>query len=243
MAKITLLGTGTCQLQPARRASSVLVEVDDLRLVYDMGRGIADRLSALGLRQDDVEHVVISHFHPDHVSDLVPFLHAASWSQVDPRTVDLNLYGPPGTETLVAGMMELYGAGALGRETWNLNVHEIDDQGFSVAGRSVDFVDLPPAGNRGLGLTVGESRLVLTGDSGFHPQEVEFLRGVDLAIFDSGHLTDAEIVDLAAATGGALMVASHVYRPLDIPELQRRAEEQGFRGRLLLGEDLMTFTL
>ena len=34
--RIVLLGTGTCQLQEDRRASSVLVELDGLRLVFDL---------------------------------------------------------------------------------------------------------------------------------------------------------------------------------------------------------------
>ena len=45
--RVVLLGTGTCQLQAERRTSSVLVEVGGSRLVFDMGRGIADRLAAL----------------------------------------------------------------------------------------------------------------------------------------------------------------------------------------------------
>ncbi len=102
--RIVLLGTGTCQLQTHRMASSVLVELDDLRLVYDLGRGIANRLAEIGMKQDDVEHVVLSHFHPDHLSDLIPYLQATSWSRIDPRAKDLHpavartsvSFSPPG---------------------------------------------------------------------------------------------------------------------------------------------------
>ncbi|MEE8278853.1 MAG: MBL fold metallo-hydrolase, partial [Thermoanaerobaculia bacterium] len=83
--RLLLLGTGTCQLEAERTASSVLIELGDLRLVYDFGRGVTRRLAQLDLRQDEIEHVVISHFHPDHVSDLIPYLHAASHSPIDPR--------------------------------------------------------------------------------------------------------------------------------------------------------------
>ena len=57
--RLVLLGTGTCQLQEHRAASSVLIELADLRLVFDFGRGVATRLAALGLRQDDVAHVAL----------------------------------------------------------------------------------------------------------------------------------------------------------------------------------------
>ena len=86
MARLVLLGTGTCQLEDGRAASSVLVELDGLRLLFDCGRGIAARLAELGYRQDQLRHVVVSHFHADHVSDLIPLLQAGSWSRSDPRS-------------------------------------------------------------------------------------------------------------------------------------------------------------
>jgi ribonuclease BN (tRNA processing enzyme) len=89
MARLALIGTGTCQLEDGRTASSVLVELDGLRLVFDCGRGVAARLAELGYRQDQLRHVVVSHFHADHVSDLVPLLQAGSWSRTDPRSRDL----------------------------------------------------------------------------------------------------------------------------------------------------------
>ncbi|MEM9599071.1 MAG: ribonuclease Z [Acidobacteriota bacterium] len=241
--RLVLLGTGTCQLGGGRRASSVLLELGDLRLVYDLGHGIADRLAEIGLRQDDVRHVVISHFHPDHVSDLVPYLHGAAWSQVDPRTVDLHLYGPPGLQTLIESLFQVFGAGVLERDAWRVHLHEVTADRLEIEGRTFEWCDLPPAGNRGLGFELHGRRYGLTGDSSFHRQEVEFLAGRDLAVFDSGHLTDDEIVDLAAATGARRLIASHVYRPLDLPVLQRRAEARGYGGRLEMGEDLMEIAL
>ena len=122
--RLVLLGTGTCQLQLHRMASAVLIELEGLRLVFDFGRGIAHRLVELGLRQDDVEHIVLSHFHPDHFSDLVPFLHAAAWSRTDPRKRDLHVYGPAGLERRLDGLLELFGRDALGRPCWALRLHE-----------------------------------------------------------------------------------------------------------------------
>lgn len=243
MNRMMLLGTGTCQLETARRASSVLLEIDGLRLVYDLGRGIADRLASLGLKQDDVEHVFISHFHPDHISDLVPYLHAGAWSQTDPRSRDLHLYGPPGLKKVVHGLLDVFGPTALGRDSWSLHLTEVAGARVEIGGLELEVAHLPPAGNRGLATRVGGRRLALTGDSSFHAEEVTFLRGADLAVFDSGHLTDDEIVELAAESDARLLVCSHVYRPLDLPLLQSRAEQRGYSGKLLMGADLMAFDL
>lgn len=241
--RITLLGTGTCQLEPERKASSVLVELDGLRLVFDLGRGIADRLAEVGLRQDDVEHIVLSHFHPDHLSDLVPYLHGAAWSRTDPRHRDLHLYGPLGLEVQLMRLLGLFGPETLQREHFRLHLHEERGEDLAVAGRRLRYPDLPPAGNHGLGFTAGSTRVALTGDSSFHEQEIAFLAEADLAVIDSGHLEDEEIVELAVRAGTRHIVCSHLYRPIDGPELTRRARAEGYGGTISEGRDLQVFDL
>lgn len=241
--RLVLLGTGTCQLQEHRKATAALLELDGLRLVYDFGRGIADRLASLGLRQDDVEHVVLSHFHPDHVSDLIPYLQAAAWSRIDPRHVDLHVHGPEGLQVQLMRLLSLFGPHDLARDHYRVHLHEERSDRLSVAGREFDYGDLPPAGNRGLRFRSGGKTVALTGDSSFHEQEVEFLCGVDLAVIDSGHLEDKEIVELAARTQAGKIVCSHVYRELDVAALGVQACERGFRGELVLAHDLMSFEL
>lgn len=257
MDRVILLGTGTCQLLEERRASSVLVEVAGVRVVYDMGRGIADRLAHLGLRQDDVRHVVLSHFHPDHVSDLIPFLQAGAWSRIDPRTTDLHLWGPMGLEAQMHRLLGLFPADNLTRRSWRVHLHELrdDEQArgddglpyFEIEGVRFGWPDLPPADNHGLvfqaalGGDPGGRRLrvALTGDSLLHDALVDALGGCDVAVFDSGHLTDEEIVELMVRARTPRLVASHVYRELDVEGLLGRARERGFVGSLEVGRDLM----
>ena len=241
--RIVLLGTGTCQLQPHRMASSALIELGELRLVYDFGRGIAHRLVESGLRQDDVEHIVLSHFHPDHLSDLIPYLHAAAWSQIDPRRKDLNIYGPVGLEVQLMRLLSLFGPRTLVREHFDVHLHEIRRESFEIDGHELAFADLPPAGNHGLAVHHTGRTFAFTGDSSYHDQEVAFLRGVDLAIIDSGHLEDDEIVVLAARTQAPRIVCSHLYRELDEEELNTAARARGYTGRLIIGRDLMMFEM
>lgn len=242
--RLLLLGTGTCQLEAERCASAVLIEVADSRLVFDFGRGVTRRLVELGLRQDDVEHVVISHFHPDHVSDLIPYLHAASHSPLDPRGRDLTIWGPVGLRRLIEGYFELFGYDSLVvEERFRVRIEEVSDRSFAIAGRQFVFSHLPPAGNHGLKFSHRGRSYALTGDSHFHPQEVEFLRGVELAVIDSGHLSDEEIVALAVQSGARRLVCSHLYRELDEEDLGAQARREGFGGRILVGRDLMEFAL
>lgn len=224
-------------------ASSVMIELGELRLIYDLGRGIANRLAEVGLKQDDVEHVVLSHFHPDHLSDLIPYLQAASWSQIDPRSKDLHIYGPIGLEVQLMRLLGLFGPDTLVREHFRVHLHETRGDRLVIGAHAFDFVDLPPADNRGLKLTHTGRTYAFTGDSSFHQQEVAFLQGADLAVIDSGHLEDREILELAVATQVPCIVCSHLYRELDEKTINEKARAKGYAGRLIVGQDLMSFEI
>ncbi len=209
-------------------ASSVLVEAGGCRFLFDIGRGVSQRLVQSGLRQDDLKCLLLSHYHPDHISDLLPYLHAALYSQVDPRSCDLEIFGPPGLLDLAARMSDLLGAGAMEeQDRFRLRWHEVCPGPRSIGGLEVELFDLPPAGNQGVRFEVGTMKLALTGDSHFHQQEIDFLQGVDLAVIDSGHLESEELVDLAVTTGVPRIVCSHLYRDLEEATLNRRARERG----------------
>lgn len=243
MSSITLLGTGTCQIEHERRASSVLLELDGLPILFDCGHGVVQRLLEAGVRHDRLEHVILSHFHPDHVSDLISLMQAGAWSQRDPRSTDLHIYGPHGTRLLIDGLMDLFGPTSFSQPSYQVRVHEITHDSFSIGQHHFDFIDLPPANNHGLRFTWHGKCYAITGDSHFQEQEIYFLRNVDLAIIDSGHLSDEEIVELAVQSQARVIVCSHLYRELDIGRLQKQALEAGYKGTMIAGRDMMTFML
>lgn len=238
-----LLGTGTCQIEFERRASSVLIQLDGMPVLFDCGHGTIQRLLEAGVQHNELEHIVVSHFHPDHVSDLIPFLQAGAWSRRNPRTSDLHIYGPPGIQKLVDGFMDLFGASSLQQSSYSILVHELTEGQFSIGEYHFDYIGLPPSGNHGLRFTWKGKRYAMTGDSYFHQQEIAFLSNVDLAIIDSGHIEDDEIVQLAAASQAKTIVCSHLYREIDARYLQRLAGEAGYVGTILVGRDLMSFVL
>jgi len=243
MSSITLLGTGTCQIELERRASSVLIELDGMYVLFDCGHGVVQRLLDVGVQHKDVEHIIVSHFHPDHVSDLIPFLHAGAWSRRDPRSTDLHIYGPPGVQKLMEGFVDIFGLHAFQQASYHLVAHEINEGQINIGPHHLDFIDLPPAGNHGVRFDWKGRQYAMTGDSDFHEAEVAFLKNVDLAIIDSGHITDDEIVQLAVVSQAKMIVCSHLYRELDVHYLQAVADARGYRGTIVVGRDLMTFVL
>ncbi len=243
MSMLTLLGTGTCQIEHERRASSVLLELDGTLILFDCGHGIVQRLLDVGVHPNMLQHVVLSHFHPDHVSDLIPLLQAGAWSRSNQRRTDLHIYGPRGTHKLIDGYISIFGRSSFEQPTYTLVIHEIVEEHFAIDDHTFEFVSLPPAGNHGLRFTYNNKTYALTGDSYFHSQEIHFLRGVDLTVIDSGHIEDNEIVSLAIASQAKTVVCSHLYRELDASQLQAQAVASKYEGTIMVGRDLMTFVL
>jgi ribonuclease BN (tRNA processing enzyme) len=243
MSSLTLLGTGTCQIEYERRASSVLLELGSTYILFDCGHGVVQRLLEVGVQHNQVNHIVLSHFHPDHVSDLVPFLQAGAWSRRDPRTTDIHIYGPHGVRRVVDGLMNVFNPGSFQQPSYSVVVHELGEERFTIGSHAFDFVSLPPAGNHGLRFRSHGRRYAITGDSHFHAEEIAFLKDADLAIIDSGHIEDSDIVDLALASQAKHIVCSHLYREIDAPQLLSLARQRGYEGIISVGRDLMVFVL
>ncbi len=101
--RITLLGTGTPVLDPARQQSALLIEIGDEKLLFDTGRGVTTQLASISIPPRQVNPIFITHHHYDHICDLGEFL-LTSWH--NGREQPLSLYGPPGTAGIVAALFE-----------------------------------------------------------------------------------------------------------------------------------------
>lgn len=101
--RVSLLGTGGPRPDPLRQGPATLVETRDVRLLFDAGRGVATQLARLGIAPEQLDAVFITHHHFDHIGGLGDLLMAA-WNRG--FTKPLPVYGPRGTEVIVAALFE-----------------------------------------------------------------------------------------------------------------------------------------
>ena len=100
----TTLGTAAGPVLSAERSQPAnLLLVDGKPWLVDCGDGALERLAAAGFRAAQVETVYISHLHMDHIGGLQALL-GLRWMQ-SASTV-LTIYGPPGTDAVVAGLVQ-----------------------------------------------------------------------------------------------------------------------------------------
>jgi ribonuclease BN (tRNA processing enzyme) len=108
--RVTLLGTG--QLHPADRVQCGTL-IEDVPLLVDCGAGVYQRLHESAVDVEELEHVLLTHLHQDHVNDLVPIVGAKRHADSRPlpdgegrrdgesEQSPLTVHGPPGTERFV----------------------------------------------------------------------------------------------------------------------------------------------
>ncbi|MDI9617313.1 MAG: MBL fold metallo-hydrolase [Methanothrix sp.] len=240
---VTLLGTGAGIPQPDRAQSSLLIR-DEHLLLIDCGAGALFRLGELGLSPLEIETVLLTHLHLDHVADLLPlakarYLLGRPW---------LSVFGPAGTEQLVRSLQSLYPY----LHSIRLEVTEIEAGcrfelcGFSV--QSASAVHSVPA----LCYRIeGSSILTCSGDTEPNADVSELAAGSDLLVhecsfpdgFDvTNHTTPAALGRLVRDVGEILL--THFYpqcRGLE-DEMARTVEQlSGIRTRA--GRDLMRIPL
>jgi ribonuclease Z len=92
---VTLLGTGTPRPNPDRLGPSTLVEVNGMRLLFDVGVGATQRLTELNISLGSISHVFLTHYHSDHINGL-PDLLLTGWlaPPFGQRTEPLPITGP-----------------------------------------------------------------------------------------------------------------------------------------------------
>jgi len=101
--EITLLGTGSPLVDPLRAGPATLVRAGGATLLFDCGRGILMRAAAAGAQANQLTALLLTHLHSDHITDLNDVI-TSRWVTTFAPT-PLRVLGPPGTSTVVEGLL------------------------------------------------------------------------------------------------------------------------------------------
>jgi ribonuclease BN (tRNA processing enzyme) len=245
---LTCIGTGTAVPEPDRVCSGYLLEVDDLRILLDCGGGVVHNMARLGLGWQQITHLLLTHFHNDHIGD-VPLLFFAWKHGMRPsRSHPLHVIGPKGTRKLMGRMADVFGS-HLEEPGFDIKWRELD---ASQQLRLSDSVRLAGTPTKHTEHAVAwrieaESRsFCYTGDTGMDPDLAVFAQGVDLLLMECSlpdgesmptHLTPRGVAEMARLALPKRLLLTHVYPQLDrgaVPDLVRQA---GWPGRVDVAAD------
>lgn len=103
--QVTLLGTGCPVVSTERYGPAQVVRHGGTCVLVDCGSGVTQRLVAAGLTGCDVDALLLTHLHSDHIVDLFQLI-LSSWHQGRDRPQ--RIFGPRGTQRYVDGLMTLW---------------------------------------------------------------------------------------------------------------------------------------
>jgi ribonuclease Z len=192
--ELTLLGTGCPQCDPDRLGPANLVRHEGKSYLVDCGSGVTQRLVAAGSAGRDLEAILLTHLHSDHLVDLYQII-VSSWHQGRDRPQ--RIFGPIGTKRFVDGTMALWkpeldlriahekrpSTRALEIEVTEIEAGEIlRDRDLRISAVAVNHFPVKHA--FGFIFDAAGKRLALSGDTAYCPTLIEASRGADALVHE-----------------------------------------------------------
>jgi ribonuclease BN (tRNA processing enzyme) len=248
---VTILGSGTCVPSLKRSACSVLVETGGKKLLFDIGPGTMHRLLEVDTTIFDISYLFLSHFHPDHSGELVPFLFSTKYPDGTRRQQPLNIVAGKGFYTFFNKLKQVYGDW-IELAPGLLNLIELDNRDRDTfTGNRFSIASIPMKHNdESLAYrvmsTTGRS-VVYSGDTDMNDNLVLLAQDTDLLICESalpddlkvsGHLTPSLAGKIATRSNTKKLVLTHFYPDCDGIDIETQCRKT-YIGPLLLANDLM----
>jgi ribonuclease BN (tRNA processing enzyme) len=247
--KLVILGSGTCVPSLRRNAPANYLAIGGREVLVDCGSGTLLQLERAGKSYRDIDAVFLTHFHPDHVADLLPLLHALVATPGLDREKALSIVGPAG----VGEFYRKFISSLMWRKpTFPLEVTEATGR-LDMGSFFVFSAETVHSGESVAYRFEEEGRsVVITGDCDYDEGVIRLSEGTDLLMADCsfpnamkapGHLSPRECGLIAQKAGARKLVLTHLYFSPD-PESNRVTEAgEVFAGGIVLAEDLMEFDI
>lgn len=251
--RLVTVGTGTVVPDPDRASACHWIEHASTRMVTDCGAGALQGLARARLPWGEFDHLVISHFHADHIGEIPSLFFALRHGLEVPRGRPLDVWGPSGTRRLFDAWAEALGSWML-EPGFSVTIHELAPGVPAQIGAVRARPHSTPHTDESLAFRFEADGAALgyTGDTGPDEALAEFFRGVDLLLAEcslpdelvaDNHLSPARLARLASDAGVDRLVVTHVYpqlMALDAPQLIRSA---GYSGEITMAHDGLELNL
>lgn len=248
--KLTILGSGTGIVTARRGPAGYLVNVNNKSLLLDSGPGTLKKLADAGTGFDKVDYAIYTHFHPDHVADLISLLFALRIPGHSKREY-LTILGPTGMKDLYHNLLNVFD-NYLEPRGYDLTIKElfeshIDFEDFRISSSHVKHLDNSIAYRI---VSEGKS-LVYSGDTDYCESLINLAKDVDLLLIEcsypkhikhEGHLNATLAGRIARESNCKKLVLTHFYPICDEHDIVGQCKEE-FDGEIVAAEDLMVIEI
>jgi len=244
--ELTLLGTGTAVPRLERSSSACLLKANGKNILIDCGAGTLRRLLDTETTYHDIDLLLLTHLHPDHTADLVPFFFACHYSSV-PRTNPLYITGGKGTKHFLTRLNDIFGR-HLSSKHYALDIREVEDEEWEWEG--LEFTAKPVfhiPNSRAFAIEADGKKISFSGDSGYCRSLVELAQNSDLFVCEcalpdhekpENHLSPTLVGNIAAQANVSRLLLTHFYPEVESEPIEKIVRKH-FSGEIILGCDLM----
>lgn len=223
--KLTVIGCWAAYPKQNEACSGYLVEENETRVLLDCGHSVFSKLGQYtGI--NNLDAVVISHYHPDHYADLYALSHAvrsAIFRGI--RKKPLPVFMPGGNQIFdyFAGKEEL-------------QVHEITDNGKDQAGdlKLEFFMAKHLVSGFSVKASSPQSSIFYSGDTTYNKNLVQSSVGADILLIETtmvaaeqefavnrGHMSTRDVVAWGRASQPQMLVATHFWEGYDPGQVEK----------------------
>lgn len=237
-----------------RASPSIVLLSGRTCVLADCGPGSLRELVSAGIPHQRVSHVFLTHFHPDHCTDLIPFLFVTRSPRTLPERSPILLTGPVGIAEFLAGIRAPFSPW-LDLPEEILSVVSLPLMPLTTHDYGEFRVTSSPTGHTAAGLAycfeIEGQRIVYSGDTPFSPAVEELARDADLLLLEcsfpegqavKGHLTPSEAGRLAQRARARWLVLLHFYPETLASDIAGPVRRE-FSGTLTLAVDRLEITL
>lgn len=236
--KVTVIGHWGGYPAPNGATSSYMIEKDGFTLVIDMGSGALSKLQHYK-HVNDIDAVILSHYHHDHVADVgvLQYARLVQYYVTNHETI-LPIYGH--MENQIA-FESLTHDQTIGRS--------YDPSGaLKVGPFTITFLRTKhPVPCYGMRITDGETVIVYTADTAYQEEWIEFSTAADLLItdcnfyeeqdgIDAGHMNSKEGATIANKAKVGELLLSHLPQYGDNEQLVTEANKY-YKGKIQLASE------
>jgi ribonuclease BN (tRNA processing enzyme) len=185
LSEIVFIGTSDAFGAGGRRQSAVFARGERGGMLFDCGATTNTGLAQLGLSRDEVDVILISHFHGDHFGGIPAFLYASLYA--DARQHPIEIVGPPEVEARVHALAHAMGH-HLEQPDWTFPIRfrEIRANETVSAGpaevHAFATEHQPESNPQGYRVKLGREQISYSGDTGWFDGLPREIAGSDLFI-------------------------------------------------------------
>jgi ribonuclease BN (tRNA processing enzyme) len=225
--KLTVLGNYGPYPKAGGACSGFLVDSGEAKVLLDCGNGVLSRL-LLYIDLQDLDAVILSHLHSDHMSDVMILRYAANVLQLKGQLKSpIKVYAP--AEPLeeferlrfnnAIELIEIKDTSKLNIKNLNIRFKEVE-HGYK---------------NYAVSLEQGSKKFVYSGDTNSIEELMNFSKGADLLLCEAGllerdekciramHLTAKEAGEVATMAGVKRLLLTHFLPDIKVENYMREA--------------------